>query len=243
MKILSIGNSFSQDAHRWLHSLAEQNGLCLETANLFIPGCSLETHYNNMVNNIADYELEINGGGCVRRIGLEEALGLDNWDVITVQQVSRKSGDFESYEPYLTEILKKVRAACPNAKLYFHRTWSYEQDFGERAYGDPNFSQREMYENTVKASRMAAELIGAEIIPAGDLIQYLRENEPLFDLKNGGISLCQDGFHLSFNYGRYACAALWIYKLTGQIVKAREFEDFDLKYIEAIVSALKKIKI
>lgn len=32
MKILFIGNSFSQDAHKWLHKLAKANGVEFETA-------------------------------------------------------------------------------------------------------------------------------------------------------------------------------------------------------------------
>ena len=42
MKLLSIGNSFSQDAHNKLHALAKANGVTLETVNLYIGGCSLE---------------------------------------------------------------------------------------------------------------------------------------------------------------------------------------------------------
>ena len=41
MKVLSIGNSFSQDAHKWLHKLAELNGVEMETLNLCNSGCDL----------------------------------------------------------------------------------------------------------------------------------------------------------------------------------------------------------
>ena len=61
MKVLSIGNSFSQDAHKWLHKLAENNGVDLETVNLYIGGCSLGTHWKNAKENNADYEFELNG--------------------------------------------------------------------------------------------------------------------------------------------------------------------------------------
>ena len=48
MKLLSIGNSFSTDAHRFLHTVAEQNLCEIDTANLFIGGCSLQTHWQNV---------------------------------------------------------------------------------------------------------------------------------------------------------------------------------------------------
>ena len=58
MKLLSIGNSFSQDAQEWLHKIAVANGVELETTNLMIGGCSLETHWNNMKSGEAAYYLE-----------------------------------------------------------------------------------------------------------------------------------------------------------------------------------------
>ncbi len=45
MKICSIGNSFSQDSHKWLHKLAKNNGIELQTVSLYIGGCDLETHW------------------------------------------------------------------------------------------------------------------------------------------------------------------------------------------------------
>lgn len=61
MKVLSIGNSFSQDAHRYLHSLAKADGVDLKVVNLFIGGCSLRTHYLNMLDDMATYSFEFNG--------------------------------------------------------------------------------------------------------------------------------------------------------------------------------------
>ena len=55
MKLLSIGNSFSQDAQGWLHRIAVANGVELETTNLMIGGCSLYTHWQHVVNQDAAY--------------------------------------------------------------------------------------------------------------------------------------------------------------------------------------------
>ncbi len=48
MKILCIGNSFSTDATTYLSRVAASAGITLETYNLYIGGCSLERHWNNM---------------------------------------------------------------------------------------------------------------------------------------------------------------------------------------------------
>ena len=61
MKILSIGNSFSQDAQRYLYRLAKKAGDTFKTVNLYIGGCSLRTHYINALEDKADYWFEYNG--------------------------------------------------------------------------------------------------------------------------------------------------------------------------------------
>ena len=55
MKVLSIGNSFSCDAQRYLHRIAKKDGVQLKTVNLFIGGCSLRTHYLNALQDAAAY--------------------------------------------------------------------------------------------------------------------------------------------------------------------------------------------
>ena len=62
MKILSIGNSFSEDAHAYLHQLAKQRNIDLETVDLAIGGCSLQRHWENVEHNNANYGHSINGG-------------------------------------------------------------------------------------------------------------------------------------------------------------------------------------
>lgn len=74
MRILSIGNSFSQDAQRYLHELAKQDGEFLHTYNLCIGGCSLRTHYINLLGDKRDYDLEINGLGTGIKVSLKQVL-------------------------------------------------------------------------------------------------------------------------------------------------------------------------
>lgn len=241
MKLLSIGNSFSQNAHRFLHELAAQNGLDIETSNLFIGGCSLETHYDNYINDNAFYDLEPNGGAAVRKISIKEALKLDAWDAVTFQQASRFSGMIETFEPYLSSLACVVKNTCPDAKLYFHQTWAYEIDRQSSEYLNYNNDQRQMFDSIVKASTEAAKLIGAGLIPVGSVIQYLRENTPEFDYKNGALSLCRDGSHLTDDYGNFAAAATWLRALTGITVKAAGFHDFDVKLLQVILDAVNKM--
>lgn len=238
MKLLSIGNSFSTDSHRFLHSLAEQNGVNIECYNLFIGGCSLQTHWKNYVGNNAFYDLEINGNEATRKISIAEALSMDEWDIITVQQASAFSGMYESFLPYLTDLVAVIKEKSPNAKVYLHETWSYETDSLHEGFLNYNSSQKEMYLSIKDAAKKAADLINAEIIPTGDVVQYVRENIQEFDYENGGISLCRDGFHLSESYGRFLACAIWFKKLTGLNIKEQPFLDFDFSLIKKLVDTV-----
>ena len=92
MKILSIGNSFSQDAQRWLDSISIASENIIETYNLFIGGCSLETHWNCIANNLCDYSKEGNDGKWICNTTLLDALKSDTYDIVTIQQASGCSG-------------------------------------------------------------------------------------------------------------------------------------------------------
>lgn len=227
MKILSIGNSFSQDAHKWIHKLAKTNGIDIQTANLFIPACSLQIHWNNIMEDNANYDLEWNGNEGERKISISEALQMEAWDVITLQQVSSLSGFAETYEPYLSKVAETVRNTVPDAKLYFHQTWAYEIDCTHEAFGTYGGNQKQMYNIVTETMKRAAESIHVDMIPVGSVVQTIRSQIPEFDYANGGISLCRDGCHLSYDYGRYVAAATWIHTLTGQDIKVTDFEDLD----------------
>ncbi len=240
MKLLSIGNSFSTDSHRFLHSIAEQNGVSLECYNLFIGGCSLETHWLNYVENNEFYDLEINGNEATRKISINEALLMQNWDVVTVQQASAFSGIFDSFMPFLTDLVAVIREKVPTAKIYFHETWSYEIGSLHEGFLNYNSSQQEMYLCIKESSKKASDLIEAEIIPTGDTVQFVRDNIPEFDYKNGGISLCRDGFHLSESYGRFLAGAVWFKKLTGKNLKEQPNFNFDSEKVKKLIKVVNK---
>lgn len=241
MKVLSIGNSFSQDAHKWLHKLAEINDVDLQAVNLYIGGCSLETHWKNTKEDNAHYEYEINGDYTGKKVSINEALKLEKWDIITVQQVSGLSGIYETYEPYLSVILSVVKAEQPDAKIFFHQTWAYEQDSNHPDFKRYDNSQTAMFKCIEKCSEKAAKSINADLIPSGKVIQTLRETVPEFDYNNGGLSLCRDGFHLSLDYGRYAAAATWLHTITGKKINVSDFEDFDLARLEKIIDTVNEL--
>ena len=220
MKLLSIGNSFSTDAQRWLHGVSVSGGCEIYCANLYIGGCSLERHCQNLASGAADYDYEINGEPAERKISIKEALALCDWDVVTLQQVSGKSGITESFEPYLHTLFEYVRAAVPNARIYLHKTWAYDESSEHPDFAFYANNQQTMYDGICAAYAHYSEKYGVPVIPVGDVIQRIRHNVEPFA---GGKSITRDGFHLSLDYGRYAAALVWYAVLTGRDVKNIEF--------------------
>ena len=218
MNVLCIGNSFSQDATRYLHQVS---GETLFVRNLYIGGCSLERHYNNIVGNIADYEYQKNGR-CLRMISIEEALGKKKWDYITLQQVSQDSGIIDTYEPFLSEIVKFLKEKCPNAKIVLHRTWAYDDKSDHGGFVNYDRDRKKMYNAIVDATNKVAEKYGFDIIPCGDAIELARD---LPEFSQGGeLNINRDGFHLSLDYGRYLAALVMCKYFTGLDPRTVEYE-------------------
>lgn len=222
MRVLAIGNSFSQDATAHLTRLAKAGGEEIFVLNLYIGGCSLQRHWENVQSDAPAYDEQFHGEPTGRTLSIDQALSEGPWDVITLQQVSGESGKWESYEPYLTDLAAHVREKAPAARLWVHQTWAYEMDSNHPSFSQYGSDQKRMYDALCLAYAQAAETLGAEILPCGEVVQTLRQL-PVFDYAQGGRSLCRDGFHLDLTYGRFAAAAVWYEKLLGRDVRENPY--------------------
>lgn len=222
IKIIAVGNSFSQDATAYLDRICEAGNVNVFVRNLYIGGCPLDAHVNNISSGTL-YEYQARGENTGIKVTLTEGLMLENWDVITFQQASHFSGMKNTYFPYIYTLSEYAKSLHPNAKQYVHETWAYEHEFSRDVFvNEYKNSQEFMYNKLKEAYSLAAASISAPIIPSGDVIQALRTKAP-FDYKNGGLSLNRDGTHLSLDYGRYAAAATWYEIIPGGDIRANSF--------------------
>ncbi len=219
MRVLSIGNSFSQDATRYLHRIAAADHVEIETVNLFIGGCPLERHYRNMLSGGRVYDLQFNGQVTGFQVSMEEALLSRKWDVITLQQQSVSSPYWDTFEPYATALYDYVKECAPKAKIFLHQTWGLGNG-SERLAATEFESYDAMFEKIEKNYDKCKELLGADgIIPSGRLVA---------DMLHSGIEqMHRDGLHVTKGFGRYALALLWYRMLTGNSVTQNTFCDFD----------------
>lgn len=225
MNILSIGNSFSEDAQRYLHQIAKADGETLNAYNLYIGGCPMSVHYRNMLSEKEAYVLEMNGQWTHFSVALKKALLTRNWDVVTIQQASHESPYYDTYQPYLNKLMEYVRLCVPKAKIVVHQTWAYEQDSKrlneELGYKD----QKDMFRDIKDAYERAAKDIDADyIIPSGEVFQAL--------LSAGIERVHRDTFHAGLGLGRYALGLTWYTMLTGKDIADNTFCDFDEEVTE-----------
>ena len=218
IKILAIGNSFSEDAvESYVDDLANADNVQVVIGNMFIGGCSLETHWNNANANTPAYSYRKIVNGVKTTVGsktLQDAITDESWDYIIFQQVSQYSGKFVTYFPYLPNLLNYVKtlATNPNVQYCLHRTWAYSETSTHSEYDYYQKNQMIMYDSIVAATNKVADKVGINIIiPAGTAIQNGRSSYI-------GDNFNRDGYHLSIGLGRYTAACTWYEKLLGKPV-------------------------
>lgn len=224
INILSIGNSFSQDAHRYIHYLAKSEGEDIQTANLYIGGCPLDKHFRNMKGDNKEYVLEINGCSTGFKMTISEALLARNWDYITLQQASHQSFKYDSYVPYIVELAEYIRELCPKTKILIHQTWGYETGSDRaKTYGFETYD--EMFALVKESYAKAAKEIEADgIIPCGEVL--------LAAQKNGMEKVHRDTFHAGWGAGRFMLALTWYKYITGNSIDEVKFNLFDVPVTE-----------
>jgi hypothetical protein len=134
VKVLAIGNSFSQDAvEMYFYDLGASDNVTLIVGNAYIGGCSLEKHWRLASGDSTKHSYrKINADGTAattKNVSLQKAIADEAWDYITLQQVSGLSGKYDTFFPYLTSLRDYVKslAVNPKVKIVLHCTWAYAQ--------------------------------------------------------------------------------------------------------------------
>lgn len=215
LNILMIGNSYSDDTSQWVNEICNDLGIEVNIGNLYIGGCSLETHYQNLKNDKNSYEFRhdkvLNSGWTTDpNTSIKTALNYFDWDYISLQQASALSGVESSYE-YVYDVIDQVYQIKEDAQFVWNMTWAYEQDSGHSSFGTYGNSQSIMYQsiiNTVKSEILSNQDI-LTIIPNGTAIQNARTSYV-------GDNLCRDVYcHLTNDFGRYIAGLMFVKSMTG----------------------------
>ena len=224
IRVLCIGNSFSWDAvEQELVPLCDAKKVQVEVHNLYYGGCSLQQHAEFLIKDTAAYSHRVCTNAVPRMvkdtITLRQALRDGEYDYISLQQASHDSGIRSTYEPWLTMLIDTVRAYQPNAQLCWMQTWAYSRDAMHPAYPRYHNNQQEMWDSIQACTRaLTINHSPLALIPCGDAIQRARNTKL-------GDTLCRDGYHLNYVYGRYTAACVWYEFLTGKDVRRNQYKN------------------
>lgn len=205
LKVLTIGNSFSICLLQEMPAVAKSMGLKLDLCSLYIGGCSLERHWQNVCKpETAPYGVTWSYDGVkqakdapiapilreserkhwktgkmekFRGGNIPAALKADRWDVVTLQQASHFSWQADTYHPFGDDLVKTIRELAPQAKIIVQETWSYTP--WDKRLAKWGITPDEMYAKLHEAYAGFAKPYGFEVIPVGTAIQLWRKELPV----------------------------------------------------------------
>ncbi len=224
LKVLTLGNSFSENAHSHLIQIMEAEGMEeVVLGNLVKSACDLSTHLSAAQTDYTTYMYSKFTLGEERKVQpkftVKKALQDEDWDLVILQQVSGKSGQPGTYGSTLTALMnfckQYVKEDC---KFGWHLTWAYEAGSTNASFANYGRNQMTMYNSIIGAvqSQIVPNEEFVTIIPAGTAIQNTRTSY-------FGDTLTADGYHLN-SFGSYIIGYSWYKTLTGATLT-------ELKYV------------
>ena len=186
LKVLMIGNSFTESVMRETPNLAKSEGLPLDIVQCGIGGCPLEKHWAN-VEKAGDKEFKPYGISArfssdprrmfPKKANVTDMLVAEKWDIVTIQQASGKSAFYDTYQPYADNLIAKIRELAPQAEIVIQETWSYSPY--DKRLAQWKMTPKEMYEALRKAYSQLAAKHKLRTIPTGDAVQLFRDRLPV----------------------------------------------------------------
>lgn len=232
LRVLAIGNSFSSDAvEQNLWELLDAASVPAVVGNIYASGSYLVHHWKRAIGDKAEYRYykrTEEGSVSLENQTLLQGLLDEKWTVISLQQASDLSGLYDTYFPYLPDLMEWIGERS-DAEIVFHQTWAYPANSTHDAFANYGNDQMKMYEAIVDAVSRATEACGIKtVIPVGTAVQNARTSRL-------GDTLNRDGLHLELTYGRYLAACVWFEALTGLDVRKNPFRPSSVSEKDAVL--------
>ena len=216
LKILFVGNSFSDDTMEHTANIALSLGVKkVKFGKLYVGGCSIDRHYKHATEDLGVYVYSVNEGEgwtSVPDYKISDAARSDDWDWVAIQHGTNAPSRYTSIECYekLNPLVDYLKNLVPKAKIAFNLTWMGEPDFQHHeiiSYGGNTALMREKLVEVTKKVMADAPKIDL-LVPTGTAVENARTASKI------GI-LTRDGYHLSYDKGRYIGGLTFISTVTG----------------------------
>lgn len=212
LRVLCIGNSFTNNALKYVCPLlaaAQVNTSSYSIYSLPHTGASVE-HWWKVAESGEVVQLNYKGG---ERMPVEEGslakVVAQDWDVITLQQVSKDAVNYSTFNPWLQRLIDFILQHCtnPQVTLAWQTAWSYNQAYGKTT----------SYDRWHQISSAVLQMVVVDgidvLIPTGTAIQNARSTE----LSTDEGELTCDGVHLDRNVGCYVASCTWVEAICGPV--------------------------
>lgn len=217
LKILCIGNSFSEDTCEHVAPIGLASGYDeMVVANLYVGGCPIGDHFRHLTTDEPVYRYDRNdGSGWTHTAGysIRWVIQSDRWDWIVIQHGSSNGNRYTDPACYekLAPLVQQIRQlAGENTAVAFNMTWIGDPESNHHellAYGG---DQLLMYRNVCEVTKtVVAGTPGIDrISPTGTAVQNARAM---------GLDhrMTRDHYHLSYDLGRYIAGLIFFETLSG----------------------------
>ena len=219
--------------------------------NLYIGGASFDLHLTHLKDTNASavpyvYKKFTTDGYSTANRNALDIVREDDWDFITVQQVSQdceKSNTLPINQLQETESIIRRSATNEGVQIFWHATWAYQADSQHTGFGYYDRDQLTMYDGIVDVLKNTVPASGCfnGVIPNTTSIQNART---VF-----GDILTRDGYHLAvkgkFIAGLMFYKALSLEDISGiidvpmaDIVGAGIAHEFDQPFLQAAIECV-----
>ena len=219
LKVLDIGNSYTQDAQTYLPQIVQAAGIGTDFSlyRAYRPNGSFKTWvdcWNDADNET--YSVDFCTGTSLSGISgygkacdgtlFRKALQSVKWDIILIHQVSTYSNDYSQWEGYgtggyLQDLIRIIRMTNPQATIGFLMTHSYRGTYWANSEG----SSFLRWVNIVEATKTLKLEYGIDfIIPYGTAVQNLRASS-----LNDSYEFSEDGTHMGAGLGDYVASCCY----------------------------------
>lgn len=223
LKVLDIGNSYTQDAQTYLPQIIQASGIGTDFSlyRAFRPNGSFKT-WVDCWNDADDetYNVAFCAGTQIGGISgngynndgtlFRKALQTVKWDIILIHQVSTYSNDYSLWEGhgaggYLQELIRLIRITNPQATVGYLMTHSYRGSYWANSEGSSLLRWKNIAEAT---KQLKLEYDIDFIIPYGTAVQNLRASS-----LNDSYEFSEDGTHMGAGLGDYVAGCCYFESL------------------------------
>ena len=217
IKILGLGNSYSNDTFWMLKDIAESAGYKVTVGISHLSGGTLEQVYDAINGNgtVTTYnKFTANGLNARTNFNAKDIITDEDWDYIFIQQASTSAMDYATYQPALGNLVSYLKANATNSSVKLGINMPWVRPISNATIGTAE-KQLQVNAAIVDACQQAMFNESLDIfIPTGIAIMNGRSNDYLAQVSD---ELTRDGSHLDEGIGRYLAALTAFNAIFGEV--------------------------